>query len=80
MGMELEEKVIGIIVEQLNVDREQCVPGASFIDDLGADSLDLMELIMEMEDNFNVQISDEELGNIRIVQDVIDFLRTKGVK
>ena len=78
--MELEEKVMGIIVEQLDVAREQCVPEASFIDDLGADSLDLVELIMEMEDNFSVQISDEELGNIRTVQDVIDFLRTKGVK
>lgn len=78
--MELEEKVMGIIVEQLDVAREQCVPEASFIDDLGADSLDLVELIMEMEDNFSVQISDEELGNIRTVQDVIDFLRTKGAK
>ena len=78
--MELEEKVVGIIVEQLNVVREQCVPEASFIDDLGADSLDLVELIMEMEDNFSVHISDEELGNIRTVQNVIDFLRTKGVK
>lgn len=79
-GMKLEEKVIGIIVEQLDVAREQCVPEASFIDDLGADSLDLMELIMEMEENFSVQISDEELENIRTIQDVIDFLRTKGVK
>ena len=78
--MEFEEKVMGIIVEHLNVEREQCVPEASFIDDLGADSLDLVELIMEMEDNFSVHISDEELGNIRTVQDVIDFLRTKGVK
>lgn len=78
--MKLEEKVIGIIVEQLDVAREQCVPEASFIDDLGADSLDLMELIMEMEENFSVQISDEELENIRTIQDVIDFLRTKGVK
>ena len=78
--MKLEEKVIGIIAEQLDVAREQCVPEASFIDDLGADSLDLVELIMEMEENFSVQISEEELENIRIIQDVIDFLRTKGVK
>jgi len=78
--MKLEEKVIGIIAEQLDVAREQCVPEASFIDDLGADSLDLVELIMEMEENFSVQISDEELENIRTIQDVIDFLRTKGVK
>lgn len=77
--MELEEKVIGIIVEQLNVTREQCVLEASFIDDLGADSLDLVELIMEMEDIFSVRISDEELADIRTIQDVIDFLRTKGI-
>jgi acyl carrier protein len=80
MGMKLEEKVMGIIAEQLNITKEQCVPEASFIDDLGADSLDLIELIMEMEDVFGVRISDEELENIRIVQDVIDFLKTKGVK
>jgi len=78
--MKLEEKVMGIIAEQLNITKEQCVPEASFIDDLGADSLDLIELIMEMEDVFGVRISDEELENIRIVQDVIDFLKTKGVK
>lgn len=78
--MKLEEKVMGIIAEQLNITKEQCVPEAFFIDDLGADSLDLIELIMEMEDVFGVRISDEELENIRIVQDVIDFLKTKGVK
>ena len=78
--MELAEKVIKLIVEQLNVAREQCVPEASFINDLGADSLDLMELIMEMEEQFGVSISDEELQNIRTVQNVIDFLRIKGAK
>ena len=76
--MELAEKVIELIIEQLNVTREQCVPEASFINDLGADSLDLMELIMEMEEQFGVSISDEELQNIRTVQNVIDFLRTSG--
>ena len=78
--MKLEEKVISIIMEQLDVAREQCVLEASFIDDLGADSLDLVEMIMEMEEHFNVQISDEELEKIRTIQDVIDFLRAKGVK
>ena len=78
--MELAEKVLELIVEQLNVTREQCVPEASFINDLGADSLDLMELIMEMEEQFGVSISDEELQNIRTVQNVIDFLRIKGAK
>lgn len=77
--MTLEEKVIDLIVEQLDVTREECVPEASFIDDLGADSLDLVELIMEMEETFNIQVADEELEKIRTVQDVIDFLRNKGV-
>lgn len=77
--MTLEEKVIDLIVEQLDVTREECVPEASFIDDLGADSLDLVELIMEMEETFNIQVADEELEKIRTVQDVIDFLRGKGV-
>mgnify|MGYP000843573707 FL=1 len=77
--MTLEEKVIDLIVEQLDVTEEECVPEASFLDDLGADSLDLVELIMEMEETFNIQVTDEELEKIRTVQDVIDFLRGKGV-
>ena len=78
--MTLEEKVIEIIVEQLDVTREECVLEASFIEDLGADSLDLVELIMEMEENFGIQIADDELERIRTVQDVVDFLKAKGVK
>ncbi len=77
--MKLEEKVIKIIMEQLDVTKEECVLEASFIDDLGADSLDLVELVMEMEENFGVQISDEELEKIRTVKDVVDFLRNKGI-
>ncbi|MEI7638507.1 MAG: acyl carrier protein [Syntrophus sp. (in: bacteria)] len=78
--MALEAKVIELIMEQLGVTREECVPEASFVDDLGADSLDIVELIMEMEENFGIQISDDELDKIRTIQDVIDFLKTKGVK
>jgi len=77
--MKLEERVIGIIMEQLDVTKEECVPEASFIDDLGADSLDLVELIMEMEENFGIQISDEELEKIRTIQDVIGYLKSKGI-
>ena len=77
--MTLEEKVIGIIMEQLDVTREECVPEASFIDDLGADSLDLVELIMEMEETFSIQMADNELQQIRSVKDVLDYLRNKGV-
>jgi acyl carrier protein len=78
--MTLEEKVIMIIMEQLDVTREECSPEASFIDDLGADSLDLVELIMEMEENFGLEIADNELEKIRTIQEVIDFLRSKGIK
>ena len=77
--MTLEEKVISIIMEQLDVTREECVAEASFIDDLGADSLDLVELIMEMEETFDVQIADNELEKIRTIKDVLDFLNSKGV-
>lgn len=78
--MKVEDKVIEIIMEQLDVTKEQCVPAASFIDDLGADSLDLVELIMEMEENFGVEISDEELQNIRTIQDVINYIMIREVK
>ncbi|MBN1664388.1 MAG: acyl carrier protein [Deltaproteobacteria bacterium] len=78
--MSLKDKVIDIIVEQLDVTKEECVPEAAFIDDLGADSLDLVELVMEMEENFGIEISDDELEKIVLVQDVIDFLKKKGVK
>lgn len=77
--MTLEEKVISIIIEQLDVTREECATEASFIDDLGADSLDLVELIMEMEEVFNVQIADNELEKIRTIGNVLDYLKSKGV-
>ncbi|MCX5837973.1 MAG: acyl carrier protein [Deltaproteobacteria bacterium] len=66
-------------MEQLDVTREECVPEASFLDDLGADSLDLVELIMEMEETFAIQIADNELQQIRSIKDVLDYLRNKGV-
>ncbi|HNQ01738.1 MAG TPA: acyl carrier protein [Syntrophales bacterium] len=75
--MSIEEKVIEIIVEQLDVTREECVPEASFIEDLGADSLDLVELIMAMEENFGIEISDEELQKIRTIQDAVDYIKKK---
>ena len=77
--MAVEDKMIDIIVEQLSVDRDKVVSGASFVDDLGADSLDLVELIMEMEELFGVAIADEELEKIRTIKDVVDFLRKKGI-
>jgi acyl carrier protein len=72
--MAVEQKMIDIIVEQLSVDRDKVVPGASFVDDLGADSLDLVELIMAMEEEFDVEIPDEEAEKITTVQNAIDFV------
>ncbi len=74
--MAVESKMIDIIVEQLSVDKEKVVSGASFVDDLGADSLDLVELIMAMEEEFDVEIPDEEAEKIATVQNAIDFVNT----
>ena len=73
--MSAEEKVIDIIVEQLSVDKDKVVPGASFVDDLGADSLDLVELIMAMEESFGIEIPDEVAEKITTVQDAIDHVK-----
>ena len=75
--MTVEEEVKKIIMEQLNVTVEECVPEAKFIDDLGADSLDLVELIMAMEDHFDLEISDDDLAKIAVVQDVIDYIKAR---
>jgi len=72
--MAVEGKMVDIIVEQLSVDKDKVVSGASFVDDLGADSLDLVELIMAMEEEFDVEIPDEEAEKIATVQDAIDFV------
>ena len=70
----IEERVRTIIAEQLDQDDSDIVPEASFIDDLGADSLDLVELVMHMEEEFDVEIPDEEAENIRTVQDAINYI------
>ena len=72
--MSAEDKVIEIIVEQLSVDKGKVVPSASFVDDLGADSLDLVELIMAMEEAFGIEIPDEVAEKITTVQDAIDHV------
>jgi acyl carrier protein len=68
------EKVKSIIVEQLGVDADKVIPEASFIDDLGADSLDTVEMIMAIEEEFDCEIPEEEAGGITTVQEVIDFV------
>jgi acyl carrier protein len=74
MNMSAEEKVIDIIVEQLSVDKDKVVPSASFVDDLGADSLDLVELIMAMEEAFDIEIPDEVAEKIATVQNAIEHV------
>lgn len=71
----IEELVKDIIVEQLSVSPDEVVPEASFVDDLGADSLDLVELIMVFEEKFNQEIPDEDAEKIRTVQDAIDYIK-----
>ena len=68
------QRVIGIIVEQLKVSPEEVTLEASFIDDLGADSLDLVELIMAMEEEFGLEISDEDAEKIQTVQDTVNYI------
>lgn len=73
--MAIEQQMIDIIAEQLSVEKDKVVPNASFVDDLGADSLDLVELIMAMEEAFDVEIPDEEAEKINTVQNAIDFVQ-----
>ena len=72
--MTLEDKVKKIIAEKLSVELAEVVPEASFVDDLGADSLDLVELIMSMEEEFDVDISDEDAEKIVCVKDAIAYI------
>ena len=72
--MSIEDKVKKIIAEKLSVDLEEVVPEASFVDDLGADSLDLVELIMSMEEEFDIDISDEDAEKLITVQDAINYI------
>jgi acyl carrier protein len=71
----IDEKMKKIICEQLDVSEADVVPTAGFVDDLGADSLDQVELIMAMEEEFNVSISDEDAEKIATVQDAIDYVK-----
>ena len=72
----VEERVKKIIVEQLGVNEDQVVNAASFVDDLGADSLDTVELVMALEEEFEWEIPDEESANITTVQLAIDYVKS----
>ncbi len=72
----IEEKVYEIIQRKLSVNAEQITPEASFTEDLGADSLDTVELVMDLEEEFNITIPEEEQENLKTVQDAIDYLES----
>ncbi len=77
--MALEDKVKEIIVEQLGVNAEQVTPDAKFIEDLGADSLDTVELVMAFEEEFGAEIPDEDAEKLKSVGDVLKYLKGKGL-
>jgi acyl carrier protein len=75
--MSLEDRVSAIIVEQLGVTKEEITPKASFIDDLGADSLDIVEFVMAMEEEFDIEIPDDDAEKIQTIEDVITYVKGK---
>ncbi len=75
--MTIEDKVKRTIAEKLKVDIEDVVPEANFVNDLGANSLDIVELIMTMEDMFDIEIEDDQAEKLVTVKDVLDFLKTR---
>jgi acyl carrier protein len=76
----MEEKVKAIVAEKLGVNVDQVKTESSFIDDLGADSLDTVELVMAFEEQFNIEIPDEDAEKMKTVKDAISYLQSKGVK
>ena len=78
--MAVQDKITDIIVEQLGVKREEVTPEASFVDDLGADSLDTVELVMALEEEFGIEIPDEDAEKIQTVGDAIKYIDDKASK
>ena len=76
--MSVGDKVKSIIVEQLGVDADEVTPGASFTDDLGADSLDIVELVMAFEEEFGIEIPDEDAEKIGRVQEAISYIESQN--
>lgn len=75
--MSPEKKIIQIIAEQLGVNEDEVIPEAALIDEMGADSLDIVELVMAMEEEFEMEIPDEDAEKIVTVQDIIDYVKKR---
>jgi acyl carrier protein len=73
----MESRVTELIVEQLGVSKAEAVPKASFIDDLGADSLDIVELVMSLEEEFDIEIPDEDAEKLQTIDDAVSYLRER---
>jgi len=73
--MDIEKRVRKIVVDQLGVREDQVTPNASFVDDLGADSLDTVELVMALEEEFDLEIPDEDAENIRTIGEAVDYIK-----
>ena len=76
--MSIEEKISGIVSDQLDTPREEISRSSSFVDDLKADSLDIVELVMALEDEFDIKIPDEDYDKILTVGDVIEYIESKS--
>jgi acyl carrier protein len=78
--MDIEKRVKEIIVEQLGVNESEVTPEAKFVDDLGADSLDLVELVMALEEEYNMELSDEDAEKIQTVGDAIEYIKAHAAQ
>lgn len=74
----LTERVNTIVTDQLGVDRESLTPEANLLDDLGADSLDVVELVMALEEEFGIEVPDDDVENIRTIGDIVQYIETRA--
>ncbi len=80
MSSTIENKVKKIIIDQLDVTEDEVTPQASFVEDLGADSLDTVEMVMAFEEEFSIEIPDEDAEKIKTVKDAVDYIQKKASK